>query len=324
MCSGVRANSPLGSFVNCGPTNSPGFVHRTTRCPMSRLQIMGAPHVRVSRYRFVGFSSASPASAFSRTRARSRSAAAGSRAGDPEDLIGLFLLDGADGGGGLGVVDIQDRDVPVLVLAGMDAAAAEDEAGVVEPREGHGEAGTVLVTVVQADEGIVGVSADDAFGGVGDHIARREAGVAALHSLGDVVADSRYAEWKTYEPGALAALLDLPREFIGMHIAEITFQQGNSDADLRLVKVLIAHTESVEEGGYSPLPAAGQVPAVPVQVFHAGAPSARLTAGSIVNLEAADQSHLLWRFKREDRGDRVRLQAPVSYTHLTLPTNREV
>ena len=150
----------------------------------------------------------------------------------------------------------------------MDAAAAEDEAGVVEPREGHGEAGTVLVTVVQADEGIVGVGADDALGGVGDHVARGEAGVAALHSLGDVVADPRYAEWKTYEPGVLAAFLDLPGEFVGVDVTEIALQQRHADADLGLVEVRIAHTQAVEEGGHTALPATGQVSAVPVQLAH--------------------------------------------------------
>ena len=152
----------------------------------------------------------------------------------------------------------------------MDAPSAENEPRVVEPRQRHGETRAVLVTVVEADEGVVGVGADHAFGGIGDHVARGEAGIAALHSLGDIVADTGYAKGEAYEAGAVAALLDLLRELVGVDIAEITFQQWHPDSDLGLVEILIGHSKAVEEGSHSPLPATGQVPAVPVQVFHAG------------------------------------------------------
>ena len=120
----------------------------------------------------------------------------------------------------------------------MAAPSAENEPGVVEPRQRHGEARAVLVTVVEADEGVVGVGADHAFGGIGDHVTRGEAGIAALHSLGDIVADTGYAKGEAYEAGAVAARLDLLRELVGVDIAEITFQQRHTDSDLGLVEII--------------------------------------------------------------------------------------
>ena len=121
-------------------------------------------------------------------------AAAGPGAGGPQDLVGLGCLHRADRYRRLGIVHVQDRNLAAAVHAGQDRAAADDQAGIVHPGQGHGEARAVLVAVVQPYQRVVAVGADHAFGGVGDQVPRRQAGVPAFQALRHVVADSRHAE----------------------------------------------------------------------------------------------------------------------------------
>jgi hypothetical protein len=165
----------------------------------------------------------------------------------------------------LGIVHIQNGDVLVLIAARHDAASADDQARIVHPRQRHREAGAVLVAIVQPDEGIVTMGADHALGRVGDQVAGRQAGVASFVSLRDVVAHAGGAKGTPDQPRIPATLGNLLPQLVGVHVAQIAFQQGHADPDLRAVELFIGQSQAVIKCGHAPLPAVGQLLAIPIQ-----------------------------------------------------------
>ena len=184
-----------------------------------------------------------------------------------DDGVGLGLIHFPDGGLGEGVVGVEDGDLFSAVVAGADTAAGNDEAGVVQAGERHGESGAVFVAVVEADEGVVAVGAGDHFGGVGDGVSRGEGGVSALGALGEVIADAGDAEGEAEETGGGAAFFDPGGEGGGVDVAEVSLEEGDADADLGLVEVVVGESEAPVEGGDGFLPAVGEGAAVPVQCW---------------------------------------------------------
>ena len=185
-------------------------------------------------------------------------AAAGSGAGGADDLFGFLEGHGAVGGAGGDVVDIEDGGGFAFVAAGHDGTSVDDEAWVVGAGEGHGEAGAIFVTVMQADDGVVAMGGADEFGAVGDDVAGGEGGVSAFVALGDVVADGTDTEGEADEAGFGAALFDELGEFVGVDVAEVAVEEGGADADLGFVEVLGGESEAPVEGVDAALPAVGE------------------------------------------------------------------
>ena len=107
------------------------------------------------------------------------------------------------------------------MASGHNRATRDNETGIVEARQRHGKARPVFVAVVQADESVVAVRGHHSFGSVGDHIARGQTGVAALLSLGNVVADGRRAKGEAYQTGILTALSNLLGQLVGVHVTQV-------------------------------------------------------------------------------------------------------
>ena len=66
----------------------------------------------------------------------------------PQNLVGLLLGHGADAGGGLRVVDVEDGDVAAIVATRLDAAPGNDQPGIIRAGQCHGEPWAVLVAMV--------------------------------------------------------------------------------------------------------------------------------------------------------------------------------
>ena len=194
-------------------------------------------------------------------------ASAGSGTSVAQDLVRLPRFHGADGYGGLCVVDVQDRNLPARMHAGQNGPAADQQARIVHAGQGHGEPWAVLVAVVQADQRVVAVGADHALGPVGDQVAGGQAGIAAFVPLGDVVADGGDAERETDQAGLQATFRHAFRQVVGVHVAEIAVQQRHADADLRPIEVRVGQPQAIIKCRHSALPAVGQLAAIPVQII---------------------------------------------------------
>lgn len=190
------------------------------------------------------------------------------RTGHPADLVGFGLRNRADAGVSLGVVDIEDRHRPPLVTARVNAAAAEQQAGDVHPGQGHRETGAVFIAVMQPDHRVVTVGRNNALGGVGDQVPRRQAGAPPFQTLRQIVADARRAEGKPQQSRIPATRGHLLRQAVSMHVAQVAFEQRYSNADLRLVEVVFRHTQAVKEGRDAALPPMRKLLTVPVEWLH--------------------------------------------------------
>ena len=152
------------------------------------------------------------------------------------------------------------------MTAGHNRPAVDDQAGVVQAGQGHRKARAVLVAMVQADQAIVAVAADHALGPIGDHVPRRQAGVAAFVALRDVVADRRHAEGEPQQARLAAAFGDPFGQLVGVDVAQIAVQQRHADADLSLGQIVFGQAQSVVKGVDAALPAVRQPAAVPIQM----------------------------------------------------------
>ena len=84
------------------------------------------------------------------------------------DGIGFGMRYLTDIGCGLGIIGIQDGHIPTLVAAWHDAPPTEEQTWDIHPSQCHCKSRPILVAMVGADHGIVTMSADHAFRGIGD------------------------------------------------------------------------------------------------------------------------------------------------------------
>ena len=122
--------------------------------------------------------------------------------------------------------------------------------------------------MMQPDHRVITMRRHHAFGRIGNQVPRHQTGAATFQPLGQVVADTRGSKRKPQQARRPASLGDQLAQFIRMNVAQVPFQQRNTDPDLRLVKIGLGHPQSIKKRGHPALPAVRQLSAVPIQIGH--------------------------------------------------------
>ncbi len=131
---------------------------------------------------------------------------------------------------------------------GAMRAAVEHDAGDVEPRHRHDGAGHVLVAAGDADDAVEEVAAGDELDGVGDDLARDQAGLHALGAHGDAVRDCNRVELHRRAAGVADALLHGCGDLAQMEVAGADLGPGVGDADDGLVQIFLGEADAAQVG----------------------------------------------------------------------------
>ncbi len=126
--------------------------------------------------------------------------------------------------------------------------AADKNRGDIQTRRRHQQTGHVLVAVGHHDQRVERVRDRHRLGGVRDQVARHERILHALVSHGDTVADGDRGKYDGVAARHRHARLDGVDDLVDVHVTGHDLIVGADNADQRLLKLLLGHTERPKQG----------------------------------------------------------------------------
>jgi hypothetical protein len=173
------------------------------------------------------------------------------------DILEVSIVHLAHGVGAYGLVDVLDGHVAVVEAPGGDGAAVDDDAGNVEPEEGHRARRDGLVAADQAHDGVEHMAAADELDGVGYHLAADERGLHTLGAHCDAIGDGDGVQLHRGPAGLADALFYLLGEAPLVEVARHRLDPGVGHPDYGLFEIPILEAYRLEHR-----PGAGPVPAL--------------------------------------------------------------
>mmetsp|Transcript_30435 Transcript_30435/g.71267 ORF Transcript_30435/g.71267 Transcript_30435/m.71267 type:complete len:270 (+) Transcript_30435:1088-1897(+) len=144
------------------------------------------------------------------------------------------------------------HDVQCLSVGGLlsstNRSAIDHDGRTIETAHCHDATRHVLVTSRQSNEAIVPLRTHGGFNRVSDQIARLEREAHAGGPHGNAIRDADGVEAISNEIAAYHSLLHILRELQEVHVARISFVPNRTDADLRLIHVLLLQSSGVQHG----------------------------------------------------------------------------